>query len=178
MYRQAIFLYNNFMKNTSEKILFTLLNIFISSWHLQMIFLIFTVFGIAMLFPPFENDEDDINLCFLIAIFLIPIAWMIKNNLFNFIYKLRKTGFTHDFLEKIIADKIFRRNIFLLALLIDILNIVIYKYIPVLGKVDPDEFLLSLVLFTILFGGNLTTSYLSFYLLSRKNVVRCNADKD
>lgn len=156
------------MKTSIEKILFFILNIIFSFWHLQLAVLFVLICIILLILPRFKNPDDDILCFFWVPIIIAPFIWLIKLNMFKLIYKITKTGFVHNFLNSFLTDKVFKIKVLISALLIDITNVVMLEIYPLIDK-SVNFAIVILVLFIIL-GGNLTTSYLAFSFCKPDNI--------
>lgn len=162
---RAILYYNSYMKKIFEKLCFGSLNIFISSIYLQLIVLFLLAFILYALLPVSKNEKDFLWVILIGMFLLSPLLWLLKFNVFKFIYK-KKVSIVYNFLHSFLFVKTFRKKVFLLAAVVDVIIFIVSRFFSM--SLNFNEYFIETVVATIIMGGNLTTTYLLFFIFCAK----------
>ena len=156
------------MKEIVKLTLFILINLFFSCWLLQFTVLLAICFLIAFILPKGHNDEDIIYVFIIMPILLFPLFWKLKTNFLSSFYNSNNDGRIYKFLNKFLCEYKYRKKVFLVTLIIDIINVFVSYFIPFCDYHGIRGYFIFFIILTILLGGNLTSTYGLFCLKSRK----------
>ena len=157
------------MKNWLKKFAFICINIFLSACYLQLALILVIASFFASKLTEHYNDGNFLLLTSIFVLTQLPIIWILKSQAIQLIYKTDKSDI-FKLLQTFISNPKYRSNVYKITAYLDIAIIILFYFISILGFHSVKNYLITTAILTIIFGGNLTTSYWVFYIQNKDNI--------